>query len=114
MTTPTSPGHDSDRPSPLAAAAWFVVEQPAGIARIDQRHKARPDGSCAGCGTRQPVLWPCVLVYIGQLANRLRGQTTADVAEITPHPDSAAPNPAARARQSQPILGATHASSAAA
>lgn len=114
MTTHTTAGHDSDRCS-LAAAAWFVAEQPEGIARIDQRHTARPDGSCAGCGTYQPVPWPCVLVYIGQLAKHLRGQTTAGAAEITPHPDSAAPNPAARAQQPPPIPdAATHAPPAAA
>jgi hypothetical protein len=104
MTRHTTWGNDSVRPGSLTVAAWFVAEQLDGIARIDERHTSRADGSCAGCGTHQPVPWPCVLVYIGQLAKQLRVESMTGAAEITTRPDSAAPNPAA----------ATHATPAAA
>ncbi|WP_028927956.1 hypothetical protein [Pseudonocardia acaciae] len=65
-------------PDPIDAAAWFVAGQPGATARILERHTAREDGSCAGCGVYRPVRWPCVLVHIARRAKKISSAADKD------------------------------------
>lgn len=68
------------RPSPIEAAALFLLDQPGAVARVHEHHAPLDNGDCAGCGVYRPVIWPCVLIYIARRAEELGGERVTGTA----------------------------------
>lgn len=60
---------------PVEMAARFVAEQPGGAGRIFERHEARGDGTCTGCGVYRPVQWPCLMIFIARRAEEITDES---------------------------------------
>jgi hypothetical protein len=50
----------------------LVASHAGAVERLRDRHRSRPDGSCAGCGPAWTP-WPCVQITIADRAARMRG-----------------------------------------
>ncbi|MBO0851181.1 MAG: hypothetical protein J2P20_17090 [Pseudonocardia sp.] len=75
----TAPGTDASGDDPPAAstrgqfqeAARSVAALPNVSERLLRQHVADAHGDCAGCGTYTSTRWPCALVHIARLAQRI-------------------------------------------
>ena len=95
----------------IEAAARFAAEQSGWIDRVRGEHTRRPDGSCAGCGSYRLVRWPCVLIDIAGLAERIPNRRAPRPAEppaggrCPTDPAASRPSPQAAVTEERPAAG---------
>lgn len=88
-------------PSPIEAAALFLIDQPGALARVREHHTPLDNGDCAGCGVYRPVTWPCVLIYIARRADELSGERAIGTAGCTACAEPAEVRPVAPRERSR-------------
>ncbi|WP_028936778.1 hypothetical protein [Pseudonocardia spinosispora] len=72
MLEPTSDEpYDPDLDTTFGGAAQLIANQPDGPDLLLAEHRRTSTGECAACSVYRPTDWPCVLVTIARLAQRI-------------------------------------------